>query len=242
MEENGNVLVITTDKNDNKSLSGFNAVENSGENKCIFENNLSNSVPLILLNNEVQNVDQNDKNWQRTPEEFNPKNSPTSETLSEADKTQNLSELYKENSNFEISDENIRNFVTSDADVDSIPDVNCFIDLPIKKPTSPVYKDPMRDSLMSNSDDEDLENIDKDIDGDISTLIGGTTDNSLDLELDLWEGQFEFTTLATSPPNYDYLHTASSNITNNNGVTFYKDLVKSVSLQPDILITHLKVN
>ena len=57
-------------------------------------------------------------------------------------------------------------------------------------PKAPV-KDPMRDSLMSNSSDEEFQEKD-----DIIAKLGSSGPNSgpssLDLELDLWQGQFEF--------------------------------------------------
>lgn len=80
-----------------------------------------------------------------------------------------------------------------------------------------VSKDPMRDSLMSNSSDEDFS--DEDTENNNTPVGGSFVDNSvdLDLEYDLWQGQFEI----TKPP-----------ARGNNGHTFYKDIVKTVSIAP----------
>lgn len=79
-----------------------------------------------------------------------------------------------------------------------------------------ITKDPMRDSLMSSSsdegeneysDDEDSENNNR------TPVPGSFVDNSLDLELDLWQGQFEI----SRPPPRCY-----------NGHAYYKEIVKTV--------------
>lgn len=80
-----------------------------------------------------------------------------------------------------------------------------------------MSKDPMRDSLMSNSSDEDFS--DEDAENNNTPVVGSFVDNSvdLDLEYDLWQGQFEI----TKPSGRC-----------GNGHAFYKDIVKTVSPVP----------
>lgn len=75
-------------------------------------------------------------------------------------------------------------------------------------------KDPMRDSLMSNSDQSDFSD-DEDDENDGTTVHGGSlADNNLnDLEFDMWQGQFEITKPAS--PRY--------------GHSLYREIVKTVS-------------
>lgn len=74
------------------------------------------------------------------------------------------------------------------------------------------YKDPMRDSLMSNSDESDFEDDGAENDDSI-TVQGSLAENNLDLEFDMWQGQFEITKPA---PRY--------------GHTFFKEIVKTVQM------------
>lgn len=78
-----------------------------------------------------------------------------------------------------------------------------------------MSKDPMRDSLMSNSSDEDFS--DEDAENNNTPVVGSFVDNSvdLDLEYDLWQGQFEI----TKPSGRT-----------GNGHAFYKDIVKTVQM------------
>lgn len=84
-------------------------------------------------------------------------------------------------------------------------------------------KDPMRDSLMSNSDQSDFSDDDDDDDdeNDGTTIHGGSlADNNLnDLEFDMWQGQFEITKPAS--PRH--------------GHTLYREIVKTVSKQISVV-------
>ncbi|KAK4308665.1 hypothetical protein Pmani_019652 [Petrolisthes manimaculis] len=79
-------------------------------------------------------------------------------------------------------------------------------------------KDPMRDSLMSNSDQSDFSDDDED-DNDGTTVHdgGSLADNSInELEFDLWQGQFEITKPPPISPRY--------------GHSLYREIVKTVQM------------
>lgn len=73
-------------------------------------------------------------------------------------------------------------------------------------------KDPMRDSLMSNSSDEFS---DEDTENNNTPVPECHLENNLDLEFDMWQGQFE---ISKPAPRY------------NSGHAFYKDIVKTVQM------------
>lgn len=99
-------------------------------------------------------------------------------------------------------------------------------------------KDPMRDSLMSNSDnDDDDDDEDEEKDNNIQDSNANFDDegnrlpseasgaNSLDLEFDLWQGQFDF---SATNAYYDSVFAYGATATRN-GLPLYKDLIKTVS-------------
>lgn len=76
-------------------------------------------------------------------------------------------------------------------------------------------KDPMRDSLMSNSDQSDFSDDDDDENDGTTVHEGSLADNNLnDLEFDMWQGQFEITKPAS--PRH--------------GHSLYREIVKTVSM------------
>ncbi|KAG7169975.1 Rab11 family-interacting protein 3-like [Homarus americanus] len=75
-----------------------------------------------------------------------------------------------------------------------------------------VSKDPMRDSLMSSSSSDEFSD-DEDNENNNTPIPESFVENNLDLEFDLWQGQFEIT-----KPRYS------------NGHAFYKDIVKTVQM------------
>ncbi|KAK3872132.1 hypothetical protein Pcinc_022762 [Petrolisthes cinctipes] len=81
-------------------------------------------------------------------------------------------------------------------------------------------KDPMRDSLMSNSDQSDFSDDEDDEDNDGTTVHdgGSLADNSInELEFDLWQGQFEIT--KPPPP-----------VSPRYGHSLYREIVKTVQM------------
>ncbi|KAK7084439.1 hypothetical protein SK128_011312 [Halocaridina rubra] len=77
-----------------------------------------------------------------------------------------------------------------------------------------VSKDPMRDSLMSGSSEDEYS--DEDEENNNTPVVGSVADNSLDLDLeyDMWQGQFEIS--KPQPRNHGY--------------QYYKEIVKTVQM------------